>query len=172
MKKLIIICSIVTMLLSCNSGSKNKTIQIEDEIITHVSEDDKDMNRAMETARASFDQFKKAFVEAQGNDQYHSFIIKIGFDSPQYGKEHMWVGDLKLKDDKFVGILSNTPTDPAIALNYGDTIVIDPAQISDWMYIDSATGLTKGAYTFRVMRDAMSEKERMEFDEQTGIKLE
>jgi len=172
MKRIFIICSIVTILLSCNNAQKHKTEQIGEETITQVSGEDQEMNEAMEKARSTFSEFKKAFIENQTSDKYHSFTIKIGFDSSKYGKEHMWLGDLKLDSDKFTGILFNTPVDPEVKQKQGDTIVVDPVQVSDWMYVDAATGITKGGYTFIAMRKNMSPEEQAEFDEQTGLKFE
>ena len=172
MEKILSLLLFAFVLVSCGDSKKSNTFQVDDEVITQVSAQDEEINAAMRKARATFSDFKDAFVENDKTNEYHSFSIKIGFDSPMYGKEHMWLGDLWLTDGKFSGILFNKPVDPDVQYNAGDTIIVDSEQVSDWMYIEKNTGITHGGYTFRVMRSYLSDEEKIEFDEQTGLKFE
>ncbi|MDL2303665.1 DUF2314 domain-containing protein, partial [Dysgonomonas sp. OttesenSCG-928-D17] len=72
----------------------------------------------------------------------------------------------------FTGILDNEPLDKNIGYKYGDTVIVDPQQVSDWLYIDAQTGLTHGGYTFKVIRNRMSPEERAAFDAESGLKFE
>lgn len=172
MKKILSLFFGVLILVSCGDSWKSKTFKVEDEVITHVRAEDEEMNAAIKKAKDTFNEFKQTFLESSKTDKYHSFTIKIGFDSPMYGKEHMWLGDLRFENDKLVGALFNKPVDPDVQYNAGDTIVVNPDQVSDWMYIEKSTGITYGGYTFRVMRNYLSDEEKKEFDEQTGLKFE
>lgn len=172
MKKVLSLLLLASIFVSCGDLRKSKTFQVEDEVVTQVRSEDEEMNAAMKKAKDTFNEFKQTFLENSEIDKYHSFTIKIGFDSPMYGKEHMWLGDLIFEDGKFRGTLFNKPVDPDIQYNGGDVIVVEPEQVSDWMYVDKNTGITHGGYTFRVMKSYLSEEEKKEFDEQTGLKFE
>lgn len=172
MKKILSLLFLVSIIISCGDTKKSNTFQVGDEIVTQVSAQDEEMNAAMRKARATFSDFKDAFIKNDETNKYHSFTIKIGFDSPMYGKEHMWLENLRLVDGQFSGILFNKPTDPDVQYNTGDIIIIDPEQVSDWMYIEETTGIAHGGYTFRVMRHYLSDEEKIKFDELTELKFE
>lgn len=172
MKKILSLLFLASILIACGDSKKSNTFQVGDEVITQVSAQDEEMNAAKRKARATFNDFKDAFVQNNETNKYHSFTIKIGFDSPMYGKEHMWLGDLRFEGDKFSGTLFNKPVDPDVQYNAGDTIVVNQEQVSDWMYIEESTGIAHGGYTFRVMRNYLSDEEKIKFDEQTGLKFE
>jgi len=172
MKRIFVILVIGVVAIACNNSQKSVTRKVGDETVSQISEEDKEMNEAMAKAVSSFNEFKKVYRDSKENGNDHFFSVKIGFPSEMSGKEHMWVGDLQLNGDTFTGILDNEPLDKNIGYKYGDTVIVDPQLVSDWLYIDAQTGLAHGGYTFKVIRSRMSPEERAAFDEQSGLKFE
>ncbi len=169
-KSLIFLILALAIYSGCTQSPKN--YQVGDEKITEVDEDDAEMNEAIEKANKTFGDFKKVFAADRKEGKYNSFSIKIGFPSEQYGREHVWIGDLNLNGDTFTGILYNMPIDETISYKQGDTITVDPKLVSDWIYTDPKTGITHGGYTFKVLRSKMTPSEQADFDKETGLKFE
>ena len=65
-----------------------------------------------------------------------------------------------------MGIIANEPvyTDK---VQLGDTIKVNRASISDWMYYDE--GKVVGGFTIRAIRDALSPEEQAAFDAENGL---
>ena len=51
-----------------------------------------------------------------------------------------------------------------------DIVEIELSEISDWMYFEG--NVLKGGSTIRLLRDRMSEKDRINFDKESGYKFE
>ena len=68
----------------------------------------------------------------------------------------------------FRGKINN---DPELVKNVkiGQSITVEPKQISDWMYINQ--GKLVGGTTVRVLRDNLSPSERKGFDESVPFKI-
>lgn len=160
---LMLLCLISLGLTSCSSKSKH----VEEENISYVKEDDKEMNAAMNNARETFDQFEKAFLE---KNNYSDFVIKEGFPTKDGSKEHMWVSQLFYNGKDFIGIVANDPVYDT-EVQYGDTITVDRNLISDWMYTDTISNLTYGGYTMRVFVNRMSDTEKAAFLEDNGFEF-
>lgn len=162
MKTKIALFLITLSLLSCKESNK---IEREDQpAIYNVTNEDKDMNAAIEKANQTLADFNKALSNPKAEAQ----ALKVQFPYSD-GNEHMWVGNIEFKDGKYSGILNN---DPEYVTEYksGDKIEIDPSKISDWMYLEN--GKLFGGYTIRVLRDQMSEEERKQFDAESGMQID
>ncbi|MBD8346376.1 DUF2314 domain-containing protein [Dysgonomonas sp. HGC4] len=158
-KGFLILASIITLgLISCSNKSKST----ENENISYIKEDDKEINIAMDKAKETFNQFEKAFIENQKTNRYTNFVVKEGFPTKDGSKEHMWVSELTYDGNNFFGIVSNEPLYDT-QVQFGDTITIDKNLISDWMYTDTSSNLTYGAYTMRVFVDRMSDDKKSAF---------
>ena len=73
-KNILILFSLITLsLISCNNKSKN------DDPVILVTENDNEINTAINKARFAFGQFEKAFIENQETNAYSYFSIKEGF---------------------------------------------------------------------------------------------
>lgn len=176
-KSILIISSLIVLLGACKEkATQTHTDDNNGAPVTYFKNDDETMNKAIETAQKTFDQFKSAFSEAKSAKYKNSydtipfsdFTIKIGFPTKDNSKEHMWVGDIEFTNNRksYTGTLFNEPAHD-VGYNYGDKILIEESLISDWMYTDTKTNKIHGGYTIQVMRNAMSDEERQDFDEST-----
>lgn len=162
-KSLLFITLILCILSSCKEGSVDKTERSGEPNVYNVEDNDAKMNQAMVNAKNSIDEFKNAL--ASDNPSFEYFTIKQKFNADG-GDEHIWVGDIQLIDNDFMGIIANEPI-YTNKVQLGDTITVNPANISDWMYYDD--GKVVGGYTIRVIRDALSPEEQAQFDAENGL---
>lgn len=176
-KKVLLFTFLSCILVACGNNQKAVEVNKDGEQMAYVQEDDQSMNEAITKAQSTYNDFLKVFKENQNNPNFDSFTIKIGFNSPKFGKEHMWVSDLHFDKDTLKGVLANTPEDESISFKPGDFITINPSEISDWMYIEikgnkDNKAITHGGYTIRAIRDKMSDEEKASFDEENGLNFE
>lgn len=159
-------------LLSClailNCQKKDKTVKVENEPDVHILQgEDSDMNIAIEKAQNSLYKFKQA-IESH-NPDYYNFALKERFSTADSGGEHIWISEVQYSDHKFYRIVDGTPISTT-QVKLGDTIEINPQNITDWMYIDK--NIVKGAYTTRVLRKRISKEEREQMDKESGFIFE
>ncbi|MGE0743166.1 MAG: YegJ family protein [Hyphomonadaceae bacterium] len=123
---------------------------VEDQVMGYHDSDER-MNRAIEQARALLplfvEEFRSANTQARG-----AFTVKAGLTTSDGGREHIWVADLSLEGDRFIGNLINEPYDlPGLSL--GSRVEVPLDIISDWT-IATPDGVY-GGFTTRVMIDDM-----------------
>ncbi|SFD65136.1 YegJ family protein [Flavobacterium phragmitis] len=159
--KIVILISLIC-LISCKES--NKIERDNEPPIYGVESQDEEMNAAILKANETLEHFN----EGLKNPRAESQALKVQFSNSS-GIEHMWVGDVVFKNGKYSGILNN---DPEYVKEYrsGDQIEVDPSKISDWMYIEN--GKLYGGYTIKVLRNRMSEEERKQFDEESGMQID
>lgn len=163
--KTILIPTFLLFLLACQSNTvKNK---IENDELFEVSTDNNEMNAAIEKSISSFKEFENAFNNKKAYDESHA--IKINYETPDGGGEHIWIGNLFLKDSVLYGVVNNSPQS-TVKVQLGDTIKVDLSKMSDWMYLSK--GVLKGGNTLRVIRNQMSTDEKKQFDESVGFIIE
>ncbi|MEP2237479.1 MAG: DUF2314 domain-containing protein [Maribacter sp.] len=162
-KSLLLIASLLLMLTSCKEGTADKTERSGEPDVYNVEDDDSRMNQAIVDAKNSIDEFKEAL--ASENPDLTFFTIKQKFDADG-GAEHIWVGDIQLIDDDFMGIIANEPM-YTNKVQLGDTITVNRANISDWMYYEE--GKVVGGFTIRAIRDGLSPEEQAQFDAENGL---
>lgn len=114
-----------------------------------VSEADKDMNAAMQNARATLDDFLKLAANPPAGAA--EFKLKVMF-TDKNGSEHFWVTPFEHKNGKFSGVLAN---DPQIVTSVvaGENYPFTKDQITDWGY--KKNGKQIGSYTVCVMFKTM-----------------
>lgn len=161
---LILFSLIILSLISCSNKSKN------DDPVILVTENDNEINTAINKARLAFGQFEKAFIENQETNAYSYFSIKEGFPTKDGGVEHMWVSELTYDGTNFTGVLVNDPQYDT-EVQYGDTVTVDKDRISDWTYFENSSNLTYGGYTVRVFVDRMDDNEKAAFLQQSGYEF-
>jgi uncharacterized protein YegJ (DUF2314 family) len=71
-------------------------------------------------------------LASPGSDET-GFSLKVRIDEGDIG-EHFWLIDIERKGDLIFGTINNTP-DEVKSVAMGQRIQIDPARISDWMYM-------------------------------------
>lgn len=159
MKKLIAICIVSLCIMSCNDGVKKKVEREGEPDVLYVESGDAEMNSAIQKAKQTFPEFEKAFQS--NNPDFENFTIKQKFKTSDGGGEHIWIGDLTVKDGQYFGVVQNEPVDVK-QIKLGDSIKISIADMSDWMYIDKK--VVKGGYTIKVLRKHMSDEEKKQMD--------
>lgn len=163
----IIIASL--LLLSCNQSKNDKTQRENEPDIYNLKESDTAINNAIAKANETLNQFETILKNDEQYLNYYS--IKQNFPTSNGGGEHIWVGQIKLINGNYSGIIGNDPIYTK-AVKLGDTVTVAKNKISDWMIIDGTTGKTKGGYTIRVLRDRMSTEEKAQFDVSSGLVFE
>jgi uncharacterized protein YegJ (DUF2314 family) len=134
--------------------------------MTYVAPDDPAMTKAIEEARSTLGKFIAA-VEAPTKNQ-SQFSIKTPFvDGAK--SEHIWLLPVTYDGKQFHGVVNNEPQDVK-NVKLGDKVIIQPADVSDWMYVDD--GRLVGGYTLRVLRNTLSPTERAEFDKSLPFKID
>ncbi|EWH13311.1 hypothetical protein KLA_10318 [Cellulophaga geojensis KL-A] len=168
MKKILTITAIIILTItSCKENSSSKIEREGEPDVMNVANENIAMNQAIAEANKTLSNFKSAIQS--NNKNYQGFTLKQKFTDTEGNSEHIWIQDVTFNNNKFKGIVGNKPL-YEINVKYGDTIVVDESNISDWMYFDGK--VTKGAYTIKVLRDQMSSEEQKQFDIQSGLLFE
>ena len=142
------------------------------------SDTDPEMQRAKETARATF-----RYLWRELSWEYRRIIpgldvaaVKVPFRDPEgtpgapggSDVEEMWVGDVVFDGVHIAGRLLNTPN-WLRSIAAGDRVEVPLAGISDWMY--AMRGRMYGAYTVHHIRKSMSPDERAAHDAAWGFEF-
>ena len=152
---------ILFVIISCKKSDK---VEREDQpTIYNVENQDAEMNNIIIKAKQTLPEFYK--VLESGNPNHEAFAVKVRFKINNDG-EHIWINSLFKRNGEYFGVVDNLP-EFAKEVKQGDTIKIDTDKVSDWMYLDN--GELKGGYTIRLLRTRMSEEERIEFDNTSGM---
>ena len=99
--------------------------------VTDVSDQDKEMNSAIASARKTIAQFWTALERPP--DGATGFAVKVAF-SDNGNVEHIWCNSPERRNGKIFATLNNTPVKVG-HVKYGQRLEIDPEDISDWMYV-------------------------------------
>ncbi len=167
MKTLIVILTLV--LASCSNFQPGDTgtdsISYSGDVV-EVENDDKEMNKAIDNARATYPQFLSLLRSA---DDKESFNVKMRFEWGEDNGEHMWLGDLYFKGEDLYGTLHSYPENIR-NVTFGDTLKIFSHKISDWSYIEN--GFLKGGYTIKVLYSRLPEADKKQLEEDLGAKIQ
>ena len=148
--------------ISCKDSNK---IERENEpTIYAVKSEDKEMAAAIQKANQTLSDFNAGLSNPKAENQ----ALKVEFADSK-GIEHMWIGDIEYKDGKYSGILNNEP-EYITQYKAGDKIDVDNSKISDWMFVEN--GKLHGGFTIKVLRNKMTEEERKQFDEESGMQID
>jgi uncharacterized protein YegJ (DUF2314 family) len=125
--------------------------------IVGVRSDDPQMIAAINMARGSLPKFFDAL--ARPNAKQKSFVLKVAFRRGD-DVEHIWVADLDFSGKRPRGVIADKPQ--MKGLRFMQKVFFDPADITDWMYIED--GKLVGGYTTRLLRERMSSEQRRQLD--------
>lgn len=143
------------------------------EIIFRGETEDPEMIVAMQQARDSFNQFWTVLSEDYRRiiPIYTDAMVKASFAVPdKQGRfEHMWVSNIEYDGTTITGTLESIPEDIP-TLSKGDQVQFSLSQVSDWIYEED--GVAQGAFTVKLIRQRMSEKERIEHDSHYPFRFE
>ncbi len=107
---------------------------------------DKEIDAAMQTARARLPEFLNAF-DSRG--PACEPLFKAGFATSAGGKEYIWCSLRAVGDDGLTGTIENPPIDKGIPKK-GSKVTVKIDDIADWAYADE-TGETQGAFVDRIL---------------------
>lgn len=162
---LVLSISVALMVTACDSRAdrSEKVISRPGEPDAIVfADNDQQMNKAIEQAQSTFNEFEREIASKDSNNKYFSLKVKFETDKEP---EHIWVGDVIVSGQRFEGRLENEPINIK-NLKAGDKVIFSRNQITDWLIIYD--GKARGGFTIRVARKKMSEKERRALDEETS----
>lgn len=153
---------LVTILIIVNGCSENRSNDAE---IIQVKENDKEMNAAMEKARETFPEFIKVI-----DKESIPAMIKAYFDDSGAFEdgEHMWVTNIRIDGKIINGVLSSSPI-TVKKVKMGDKVSFPLKRLSDWLYVKN--GKAYGAYTVNLLRNRMTEYERIQHDNNYPFKF-
>ena len=127
-------------------------------VISQIDPNDPRMNAAIAKARATVQEFI-AVLKAP-KPSYYGFSVKLAFTDGDV-TEHMWLMPITFDGTHFHGTVNNQP-EKLTNVTLGQKVAIDPATITDWMYIDDL--ILVGGQTLRAVRDSLPVADRAEFD--------
>ncbi len=164
MKKTALVLLIV--FASCNNIQKGKIERENEPDIYQVESSNSEMNKAVENAKLNIEKFDLALKS--NNPNFLNFAIKKPYKT-DVGHEHIWIIDVTLQGDKYLGVINNTP-EYTNEIKLGDTVLVAKNEISDWMYIED--NKLRGGYTIRTLRKNLSDSEKIEYDNAHGLIIE
>lgn len=124
----------------------------EDKVI-NVATEDAEMNAAIKIARETLPTFWSKMADHASNEE--AFSLKLGISDGKM-TEHFWCGDIRGSAIAANCVIANEPTD-VHTVKMGQRVEVDPAIISDWMYMQS--GKIKGGQTIRALIPHMAPEE-------------
>ena len=162
MSLLILGCTIAIQ--SCGlatEGDQGKRTHVDDHVM-YFDAEDIDMNKAFLLARESYPKFISKLKEQDEKTYDFSVKLSVPFDN---SREHIWFSDLHYKNDSLHGVVDN---DVLYVQNMadGDTVFLDPYELSDWMYIENDT--LRGGFTLSVAMQDMTDYEILQLQKSMG----
>lgn len=160
---------IVVAMVGCGDGQPEASDTIErpgQPPVTLVESGDSQMNAAIETARATVDDFIAALEAPRPSRSDYSVKVRIADGELA---EHMWILPVRYENGKFHGTINNEPNQ-LTTVGLGDEVSVAKEEISDWMYVEGDKLV--GGYTLRAVRASLPEGERADFDRSLPFRLE
>jgi uncharacterized protein YegJ (DUF2314 family) len=155
----ILIIAAVVAFLGC---SRNK----EGDNYTFVAPDDAAMKAAIENAKATADDFIRAFhTQKPGTKDY---FVKKPYPTPSGELEHMWIEVLEEERGIVKGRIANEAEETR-DVKIGQQVSLNITEISDWKYQDGNKLI--GGFTIGYFVEKMSPKEREAFLKEAGFDL-
>jgi uncharacterized protein YegJ (DUF2314 family) len=128
-----------------------------------VSDDDKQIDRAVENAQRTLGFFIAALKAQKNGDTV--FEIKKGFiDGDKV--EHLWIKRVTYDGKNFHGQIDNRPNEVS-NVHLGQRVTVAPEAVTDWMFLKD--GKLIGGYTTRVLYARLSPEDKAEFDNHAGF---
>lgn len=129
-----------------SASQPQRSARPADDPVAMIPDSDREMKAAVAEAARTLPLFWSMYdTDAEVR---RTAKLKVGFLTPGDGREHMWLHDIRRTNGRITGVLENIPEAP-MSIRKGDTVTIDPAEISDWGY--ARGGRLYGNYTTRAM---------------------
>jgi uncharacterized protein YegJ (DUF2314 family) len=148
-----------------NSASR-QTIAPGSGDYSSVSDDDKQMDRAVESAQRTLGFFMAALKAKKDGDTVFE-IEKAFTDSDKV--EHLWIKRVSYDGKNFHGQIDNQPNEVK-NVHDGERVTVAPAEVTDWMFLKD--GKLIGGYSTRVLYSRLSPEDKAEFDKHAGFKTQ
>lgn len=133
----------------------------EQEPVLTFEAEDPEMLAAIHKAQSTYSEFLAEIDKEQHRIVcgFDESLVKYAFpaDRASAGIEHMFISDLELIGSKLYGLLASSPNKTK-KIKAGDRVEIDPARVSDWLYVIEGKG--HGGFTFKVMWSRFSDEEK------------
>jgi uncharacterized protein YegJ (DUF2314 family) len=137
-----------------------------------VSQGDEKMHAAFVQAKATLPEFLRAIESDRFARAVSAVKLKIRDEeqSADLGEDRfvfLWVWNVREEEGALVARVIELPEGGINALSVNEDIRFGPDVVYDWMLREGSQAW--GAYTMRAARDGMEAKERLQYDEYTGI---
>lgn len=130
----------------CAKHPERTVMRSGDDPVIGVRTNDAEMNRAMQKAKDSIDEFIKQLPDRKGR----FFSIKTPLRDSLGGSEHIWVSVKSYSNGVFSGKLDNDPLNLP-GMHLGDPIDVKKEDIDDWVIFDPKTENMTGGFTVKVL---------------------
>ena len=165
--------TIVSLLLACALHAQAQTNQPSGGVIrregepdcARITEDNKAMDRAVQTAQKTVKKFIAAIRSPKASQS--RFAIKKPFVEGDK-VEHLWLNEASFDGSLFHGKVDNEPVDIK-GVRVGQEVTVSPNEISDWMYVQD--GRLVGGYTIHAMCQNMSPAEKKQFEQDAHCQI-
>jgi uncharacterized protein YegJ (DUF2314 family) len=146
------------LLLACGGRATGKTpLAIADPTL-HLDQNDAELDRIAEQARATLPVFVRRLRHPMDGDD--NFRIKCPFRADSgsgFSREQLWLSDIRFKNGAYFGTVTNTPFYIS-GLKKGDTLSFSIDDITDWMY--TRDGKIIGGLSIKYLLEQIPENER------------
>jgi len=133
--------------------------------IYQVKSDDQEMLSAMRKARDTFPDFKREVLKEYARiiPVFDTVLVKAYFydEGIKQGGEHLWLNDIEFGDIMISGTIVSSPSHLK-SVRRGQNVQFPLERLSDWLYVFD--GKAHGAYTVKLLRSRMADKELKDHD--------
>jgi uncharacterized protein YegJ (DUF2314 family) len=152
--KLLLILAVVGALLA---WWLRRRITVDDQGMSHVRGDDRDMKKAFAQAQESLPAFLSRLAAPGSADE--AFGVKVAITNDEGMVENLWVSDVSVDGEDIAGIIGNDPV--YVPYKLGDAWRGKLADVRDWTWM--ADGRMQGNFTLRAMLPRMPRAQREQF---------
>lgn len=135
--------------------------------VVGAAADDEALNAAKSEARETVETFLSVLRSPQPNQT--DLTVKKSFPLPENASEHLWINNLTYDGTLIHGHIANDPIHLE-SVKIGDKVSVSPKEVTDWKYLEH--GKLVGGYTIRIFYDRMDNKQKKQFLDSLGFKIE
>jgi uncharacterized protein YegJ (DUF2314 family) len=137
--------------------SRRGRIEVDEEGVSQVAGDDKDMARAFAQAQQSLPEFLQRLADPRPADD--SFGLKVAIRNDAGMVENLWITEVAVAGDVVTGAIGNDPVH--VPYKLGDSWTGRLADVRDWTFADN--GRLQGHFNLRAMLPRMPRAQREQF---------
>ncbi len=167
--RLILRCAAVALCLAGLPACKNKEKEQRRndlKALMHGTTGDKDIQAAIEKARATYPEFLKTLQNPAPNQR--QFLVRAIFPAKDAKQQIVWVNDVTYDGKVLHGKVDDNTASPGSGIPKDGKTEVRPDQIADWMYNED--GKAVGGFMLRVLKTKMTPEEWAPFERQFSFK--